>query len=656
MILLGIEETLRSHKASWHKSCFNKCNNLKLQRAEKRRYEESIANEKIASPEPAELPSPPKLRVRLQNQAKVEDDNVEICFFCDKADGLMHKASTMDIDTNVRSAANTLQDWRLLGKLAKGDMHAMDAYYHKSCLTSLYNRQRRIQQKQAHSSTELDQDAEIPAEAIALAELTVYMEESAASGTSVFKMSDLAKVYSSRLEQLGVSVAGRVNTTRLKDRLLAQIPELQAFSDGKEVKLAFSQDIGMAMEFANTNNFDTAAMYLAKAATVVRKEMFIKRQSFTGTFTPGCQERSVPDSLLALVNMILEGPSIRAQNEQESVGYNASLTLSQLLVFNAVKHARSGVGIATRHDRIRETPLSIYLALVIHGETRKKTLVDKFYKLGMCISYDRLMQISADLGNNVCNQFEKEGVVCPQKLRKDLFISGSVDNIDHNPSSRTSKDSFHGTAISLTQHPTLNVTGMERNIVLLDPNVPKSKTVSSLPEYYANVIPVAINEAKKDIICPKGSGSCKPKEDPESKSTKEEYQWLEKVEILLDKEKLEEKNYLSWSAHFASLQKDSIRPNAITSLLPLFEESAHTVAMIQHAMKIVKASTSHLNPLQIPVITMDQPLYAIAKQIQWKNTAELGEGKYMVMMGGLHIEMATLKMIGNWLSNSGWDR
>ena len=27
----------------------------------------------------------------------------------------------------------------------------------------------------------------------------------------------------------------------------------------------------------------------------------------------------------------------------------------------------------------------------------------------------------------------------------------------------------------------------------------------------------------------------------------------------------------------------------------------------------------------------------------------------MVMMGGLHIEMASLKMVGHWLNNSGWD-
>jgi len=48
----------------------------------------------------------------------------------------------------------------------------------------------------------------------------------------------------------------------------------------------------------------------------------------------------------------------------------------------------------------------------------------------------------------------------------DLFTVGAVDNIDHNPSARTTKDSFHGTAISLFQA-RLNVNdGQKREFVI----------------------------------------------------------------------------------------------------------------------------------------------------------------------------------------------
>ena len=79
---------------------------------------------------------------------------------------------------------------------------------------------------------------------------------------------------------------------------------------------------------------------------------------------------------------------------------------------------------ATRHDLNREPPLPVYLGLLVHAETRKKTLVDKLYRLGLSISYDRVMQISADLGNSVCTQFEEEGVVCPSKFKKITIYYG----------------------------------------------------------------------------------------------------------------------------------------------------------------------------------------------------------------------------------------
>ena len=68
--------------------------------------------------------------------------------------------------------------------------------------------------------------------------------------------------------------------------------------------------------------------------------------------------------------------------------------------------------------------------------------------------------------------------------------------------------------------------------------------------------------------------------------------------------------------------------------------------MIQHSMKIVKEGVAYVNPDQTPVIAVDQPLFAIAKQIQWEKADLYGEEKYVVMMGGLYVEMASLKMVG----------
>ena len=57
---------------------------------------------------------------------------------------------------------------------------------------------------------------------------------------------------------------------------------------------------------------------------------------------------------------------------------------------------------------------------------------------------------------------------------------------------------------------------------------------------------------------------------------------------------------------------------------------------------------------QTPVITLDQPLYAIAKAIQWDPTTRFNEDNYFVFLGPLHKEMLCEKMLGDYMRDSGW--
>ena len=74
--------------------------------------------------------------------------------------------------------------------------------------------------------------------------------------------------------------------------------------------------------------------------------------------------------------------------------------------------------------------------------------------------------------------------------------------------------------------------------------------------------------------------------------------------------------------------------------------------MIKHGMNLIRQITLQVNPEQIPVLTVDQPLcYSENNSVEMD---EYGEKCYVVLMGGLHIEMAMLKVLGSWLSGSGW--
>ncbi len=132
------------------------------------------------------------------------------------------------------------------------------------------------------------------------------------------------------------------------------------------------------------------------------------------------------------------------------------------------------------------------------------------------------------------------------------------------------------------------------------------------------------------------------------------FRWLEWVRAVISSEETIEYKNISWAAYHASRQEISSIVPAVSALLPLFPDDSKSAAMIRHSMTVVKKAVNKLNPGQIPVVTLDQPLYAIAKQIQWCWPADFGEDKFLIMLGGLHIEMATLKVLGNWLEDSGW--
>lgn len=92
----GIEETLRSHRASWHKTCFNRCSNEKLIRAQKRKREESSDN----SDNETSIPHSP-VKTRASKGIPVNSgDGIRQCFFCEETGTFFILLFYFDISVN----------------------------------------------------------------------------------------------------------------------------------------------------------------------------------------------------------------------------------------------------------------------------------------------------------------------------------------------------------------------------------------------------------------------------------------------------------------------------------------------------------------------------------------------------------------------------
>ena len=145
----------------------------------------------------------------------------------------------------------------------------------------------------------------------------------------------------------------------------------------------------------------------------------------------------------------------------------------------------------------------------------------------------------------------------------------------------------------------------------------RDKTIKPLPETYTVVNPAAYYNEKPPPS--RAVGFLVP-DDTLLSSDTAQTTWLDKLNELLKEDETGGTDNISWPAHFASLQ-NATHPPAITVLLPLFHDNAHSLAMVKHGMNVIQQATEHVNPAQVPVITMDQPLYAIGEKIQCRGPA-----------------------------------
>ena len=141
--------------------------------------------------------------------------------------------------------------------------------------------------------------------------LLTYIVETKTSSNNpvVFRLVDLVSLYKQRLDQLGRKTPD-VNSTRLKEKLLAEIPELESIKKGRNILLAFKKYIGAAFSQASIYS---KAIILVKAAKILPGHMIDHESAFAGTFHEGYVEYAIPSTLLQFVCMIEHGADKKSQ-------------------------------------------------------------------------------------------------------------------------------------------------------------------------------------------------------------------------------------------------------------------------------------------------------------------------------------------------------
>ena len=92
-------------------------------------------------------------------------------------------------------------------------------------------------------------------------------------------------------------------------------------------------------------------------------------------------------------------------------------------------------------------------------------------------------------------------------------------------------------------------------------------------------------------------------------------------------------------------------PQGINSIAPLLREKVSTLEMQNHVMTLNEKTVEALNPGQTAVDWSDCPVYALTKELQFRDP--MSHFYYFAFMGGLHIEQTALVTFGQLIQGCG---
>ena len=101
------------------------------------------------------------------------------------------------------------------------------------------------------------------------------------------------------------------------------------------------------------------------------------------------QVNSIPIHMLTLVSMLIDGPGL--SNRQFS---QLALIIAQIIKTNFRKSKNHDMQQSWKILKKKETPVALYLTLKIYGTFISKTVIDNFFNLVLCLSYDRILKFA----------------------------------------------------------------------------------------------------------------------------------------------------------------------------------------------------------------------------------------------------------------------
>ena len=669
--------SLKSKNVRWYRSCYQLITHKQVCDRLQKQYTECLQR-KEHEKEKNEESGPSQQQRLVVTRAKVPVYEKSKCFFCDKGETYKEKLSKVATDNagiNLRKAVQLSQNdifhVRLNAAVNPTDAHAIDVLYHRKCwATHVTNVLRRY--------TETEDGGKIES-SIALTASKVdfigSLSEALAEG-KIFDMGTLEETFRSVCSVNGVSEDKILNRKELKKLIEIELSEEgiefsrpKRVNEPHRVSMKCTRDAILESVESETDKMNRELGILYQASLVRRKKiMKCKRWFFEGSL-PLDMKEVIPEEVQTFFNWCIKGKCdiISSTIERKDKDMEkTSEVLSQMLMSSILTERQLKNISSTQFHNVRETPLQVAVGLTLHGSTRNKRIIEMFHGLGYSIDYPRVLRLETQIASSVLEKIrENNGIYLPPDIVRGRFIHCAADNLDFCEDTVDGKRTLHGTVMAIYQ---VNETS--------DKTVPlslKSSNERSLSN--ANdALPVIVPFHK-----PSNWTTCCPepklyKERPLAMTVIQDAKLNDLAWLLLRKKFISEEDHASeinaqggmdaddvecatnatssptWSGYMSLLGET--KPVSKVSVLPLIAASPTDHSVQLTFMKQLGGINSFvLGPDSKVVVTVDMALYKPLKQLEMANKD--CQGKWVLKPGELHIIIAQLRTIGDFIHGSG---
>ena len=149
-----------------------------------------------------------------------------------------------------------------------------------------------------------------------------------------------------------------------------------------------------------------------KVVTPIRKAISSLDLSLDKHFD---QIDSIPSELILLIGLITEN------NSSSRYASQSTLRIAGWIVYNYKKGTRKREStvdkVSINQLRKQKAPVIAYSSMKLYSSIRSKTLFQKLYQIGICSSYQHVIDIISDWAANALKVYKSSNQVIPLKLR-----------------------------------------------------------------------------------------------------------------------------------------------------------------------------------------------------------------------------------------------